>query len=114
MKKPIASCIVTAVPIYFLSPTSVAKPEYCGLSATAAIPQIRAIIIIAIIFVPKVKPMIKEHNPLIESIKILNSIFPNLSANIPPKKVVNEPNRNIKNVINEKNNAELSDDPNCM
>lgn len=28
IKNPIASCIVTAVPIYFLSPTSVAMPEY--------------------------------------------------------------------------------------
>ena len=28
IKNPMASCIVTAVPIYFLSPTSVAIPEY--------------------------------------------------------------------------------------
>ena len=69
IKNPIASCIVTAVPIYFLSPTSVARPEYWGLSATAAIPQIKAIMIMAVLLMPKENPIINEQNHLLKASK---------------------------------------------
>src|SRR5882724_1003719 len=82
-KNPRHVCIVSAVPMYCGSPSSVTQAENWAESATTLAPQIAATIKRAIGFAPKNNPMTRQQLPLIAIATEVTIVRPIRSATRP-------------------------------
>src|ERR1051325_2759912 len=79
-KNPTHICIVSAVPTYCGSPSSVTHEENCAESATTVAPQIAATINNNTGLPPYNNPITRQHVPLIAIAHDVTSVLPTRSA----------------------------------